>query len=225
MNFPALCIDNFYNNPDEVRDFALSLDFKKQPGNYPGERSDYLYEVDQKFFNMFCKKLFSIFYNYNFDYIEWNVNTIFQKIYPYSEDRNSPLNSGWYHQDLHSVAAGVIYLNPNSNLDAGTTIGEINTLSEIDYDDYSYRNKLYAGENIDRLKYQKKILDHNSKFNKTLEFKNVYNRLILYDACYWHKETNFLANDYEPRLTQVFFIEKFEACSGSPIQRVGNHCI
>ena len=224
MNFPALCIDNFYNNPDEVRDFALSLEFKKQPGNYPGERSNCLHEVNREFFNVFCEKLFSIFYNYNSDYIEWNIDTCFQKIYPYSEDRNSPLNSGWYHQDSHSVAAGVIYLNPNSNLDAGTTIGKVEN-SEIDYDDYSYRNRLYAGEDINKLEYQRKILNHNSKFNKTLEFKNVYNRLILYDTAYWHKETNFLANDYEPRLTQIFFIDRLEASSGTPINRVKNSCI
>jgi len=134
------------------------------------------------------------------------------------------LNSGWYHQDSHSVAAGVIYLNPNSNLDAGTTIGKVEN-SEIDYDDYSYRNRLYAGEDINKLEYQRKILNHNSKFNKTLEFKNVYNRLILYDTAYWHKETNFLANDYEPRLTQIFFIDRLEASSGTPINRVKNSCI
>lgn len=224
MNFPALCIDNFYNNPDEVRNFALSLDYKKQPGNYPGERSELLHEVNPEFFSMFCEKLFSVFYNFNSDYIEWNVASSFQKIYPYSEDRNSPLNSGWYHEDSGSVAAGVIYLNPNSNLDAGTTIGKVEN-SEIDYDDYSYRNRFYAGEDIDKLEYQRKVLNHNSKFNKTLEFKNVYNRLILYDTAYLHKETNFLANDYEPRLTQIFFIDRLEASSGTPINRVKNSCI
>lgn len=225
MNFPALCIDNFYHNPDQIRKFALSLEYNKQPGNYPGLRTNPLHEVDYNFYNTFCSKLFSAFYNYKIENVEWNVTSYFQKIFPYSEDRNSPLNSGWYHEDSYgSIAAGVIYLNPHSNPDAGTTIG--NPISNINLElcDYEWRDKLYAEELIDRVEYQHKVIDHNSKFTKTLEFKNIYNRLILYDGVYWHKESNFFASDNEPRLTQIFFINSLKCVDNTtPLQKV-NSC-
>lgn len=230
MNFPALCIDNFYDNPDQVKEFALSLEYKKQLGNYPGLRTDPLYDIDYNFFSLSISKLFSIFFNYENENIFWNVTSYFQKIYPYSEDRNSLLNSGWYHKDANdSVAAGVIYLNPDSNLDAGTTIGKFKlnyNESDISSEIFEWRNKLYANEEIDLVKYQQKIIEHNSMFDKTLEFKNVYNRLVFYDSSYWHKESNFFADEYEPRLTQIFFINKVQSsCGMMPIERSKQFCI
>jgi hypothetical protein len=153
--------------------------------------------------------------------VNWKVESYFQKIYPYSQDKNSPLNSGWYHIDSHeNIAAGIIYLNPHSNLDAGTTIGSIKPNFEINQNDFEWRNKLYSDSVLDLNQYQHKIIDHNLKFEKTLEFKNVYNRMVMYDADYWHKESNFYINDCEPRLTQVFFINKIESESGTPMQRM-----
>ena len=39
MNLELLTINNFYNNPYEVRKDALSSSFEKQ-GNYPGVRTE-----------------------------------------------------------------------------------------------------------------------------------------------------------------------------------------
>jgi hypothetical protein len=39
MRINSLTIDNFYENPMEVREFALKQDFKVR-GNYPGLRTD-----------------------------------------------------------------------------------------------------------------------------------------------------------------------------------------
>ena len=38
MRFNSLTIDDFYENPQEVRDFALKQEFKVR-GNYPGQRT------------------------------------------------------------------------------------------------------------------------------------------------------------------------------------------
>lgn len=236
-NFPAMCIDNFYDNPDEIRNFALSLQFEKHNGNYPGIRSEEIYTLDRNLYNKFCEKLLSIFYNFNNEYIEWNISTKFQKIYPYSKDKNSLLNSGWYHKDSdRSIAAGVIYLNPDSNLDSGTIIGRLKN-SEPMFPEYHWRDSFYRSklpeiefntdkdifpkcENAPDLNiYQHELLIHNSKIEKTLEFKNVYNRLIIYDGENVHRESNFFANEYEPRLTQVFFINAIPN-NKKPIERM-----
>ena len=45
------CVHNFYENPDSVRDFALSLDFKppRINENYPGFRTKCLSKIDIDF--------------------------------------------------------------------------------------------------------------------------------------------------------------------------------
>ena len=83
MVLPITCIDNFYENPDEVVKFAQSLEFKKTPGIYPGLRTDLLSTIDPIFFNSFCNKLFSVFFDYTISEVEWTVKTVFQKIYPF----------------------------------------------------------------------------------------------------------------------------------------------
>ena len=50
----------------------------------------------------------------------------------------------------------------------------------------------------------KKLVE--SKFEKILEVENVYNRLVIYDASYFHTASHFYVNDFEDRLTQPFFI-------------------
>ena len=38
INCPYLVIDNFYNDPDKIREFVLKQEFKIR-GNYPGQRT------------------------------------------------------------------------------------------------------------------------------------------------------------------------------------------
>ena len=42
MKFPTLCVDDFYKNPKQIRDYALSLNYNKDLGIFPGERTKYL---------------------------------------------------------------------------------------------------------------------------------------------------------------------------------------
>ena len=88
-HFPITCIDDFYSDPDEVRRFALSCDFdQKTAGNYPGVRTKMIHYISENFFNTFCAKLFSLFYNYKHEHINWIVETAFQKIYPLSDNHH-----------------------------------------------------------------------------------------------------------------------------------------
>ena len=75
-HFPAISIDNFYNNVDDVRKFALSQTYTAPPlGEYPGVRTDPLHEIDQEFTQQFCYKLFSLFYNFNNEQVNWEITT------------------------------------------------------------------------------------------------------------------------------------------------------
>ena len=214
---PTLCVDNFYDNPDLIRNFALSLDFEP-PGdkeNFPGIRTKCLSEIDNNFFKFSVEKLLSSFFDSK-SIPEWYGHTYFQKIYTFNSDRYHPMNGGWAHRDAHapfSTLAAVVYLNKNTCLDSGTKIlspkeGYKNfNLSDEDLliRRSLYHKHLFNNKEVNENLYSKTIQKHNSKFDTTVEFKNVYNRLISYDGVNWHKQPSFWVPE-KFRLTQVFFI-------------------
>ena len=130
----------------------------------------------------------------------------FQKIKPYSKDKNSNLNKGWIHTDGVRTLAGVVYLTPSVEIDAGTSIFKIKS-KHVDYDikkQQTVKDKLYKDNSCDMNEYNKEINNLYDKFNKVTEVKNLYNRCILYDAHEYHTGTNYFTNDKE-RLSLVFF--------------------
>jgi len=227
--FPITLVDNFFDDPYKIREFALSCNFSKVSGNYPGERTEMLSEVHPTYFNSFCHRLFSLFYYYEPNpQVVWRVSTNFQKIYPFDDDKSSPLNSGWIHSDDHScMAAGVIYLNPKSNLDAGTSFYKMkDDVFDTRSINYELRNDLYADKKVDPDLYKKELVKLESLYDKTLEVKNVFNRMAFYGSDISHKENNFVASDDEPRLTQVFFVHKIQSnIQTSPLPRLQEYGI
>ena len=216
---PTSCIDNFYSDPDSIRDFALSLDYHypNEKEFYPGMRTKCLSEIDKNFHEFAVKKFLSCFFELPLNTPHY-TNSCFQKIYPYNSNHPST-NEGWAHVDNDKpfkTLAAVVYLNKKTCLDSGTMILSPKIGYEnysISYDDGMLSRKLYnkklSDENINFDSYSKSIQNHNGKFNTTVEFKNVYNRLVAYDGSNWHKQPSFLVPE-EYRLTQVFFIDFLE---------------
>jgi len=237
--FPTVCVDNFYDNPNKVREFALSLDYdnvENSTGYYPGVRTKPLHEVNSEFFNMFCNKIFSVFYDLSNPnlFLEWEVFTTFHKIPPLKEPKTDLRNTGWIHQDPHVVLAGVIYLNPNAPLDTGTSMYRIKN-PETFAEDNIHRD-VYHQKKIEFLKmkeasqwdsmtkdetvlYNEAVNKNNELFEETIRVNNVYNRLVTYESCDWHRPVNYYMGNDEPRLTQVFFVNKLST-SHTPISRI-----
>jgi hypothetical protein len=214
--FPTICIDNFYENPDEVRDFALSLNYTKcKDGKWPGERTDCLYEINKNFWETFYKRLFSIFYDTNYYRLGWNAYSSFQKIYPYSLDKDSIKNIGWIHNDNDVILAGLIYLTPNTEKESGTSIYRQNGF--LDQDSYlKYKHNFFKGNIVTN--YDDKLKEHNSYFEETVRFDNIYNRLVAYDGEEYHAASSYYSSS-QPRLTQVFFVKKINCESNYPLMR------
>ena len=63
IKFFPVCIDNFFDNPDEIREWALSLPKEKSDdGHWPGVRTSPLHILDKQFHNtLFLKVLASYF--------------------------------------------------------------------------------------------------------------------------------------------------------------------
>lgn len=220
--FPSLCIDNFYENPDEVRNWALSLPYDgidNTSGKYPGKQTKFLHEISPIFFDIFCKKIFSLFFDVYQTSLEWNVTTAFSLIDPYDDEI---LNTGWVHTDDVAVLGGIIYLTPDAEIDSGTSIGYLNRQIENYMEAQEIRKPFYTGQlPKEKLKdYKQQLIENNNAFVETVKFNNVYNRMICFDGQTYHKANSFGKNI--PRLTQVFFVNNISSNSEPPIQRMRN---
>jgi hypothetical protein len=216
--FPITCVDNFLENPDSLRKYALSLEYSQQPGNYPGYRSECLHKLDVNLYFLLCAKILSLFYPLK-SKPSFSAKMQFQKIIPYNVPEK--LNTGWIHKDSGTFLAGVIYLNKNPIPSSGTTIFRP-LVDEIKYDNFNQtRNKLYADENIDVNFCLSEKEKYESQFEATLEVKNLYNRMICYPGNYYHTASGFYAKD-EPRLSLAFFfheLSKYNTDKDLPILR------
>lgn len=217
-NVPGIVIDNFYSDPDSVRDWALQHEFaREEEGSWPGKRTKTLDILDHNFYQQFVNKIFSIFMPIDKD-IDAKVQTMFQLIPNFEENPNSPKNKGWIHKDDGVLFAGVVFLSPNIDLDCGTSLFELEDETKLDETDAKsefYRN------GID-LNYDSAITSHNSAYKETVRFQNVYNRCIIFDHTCFHGVNSFFNSQEQDRLTQVFFVHSVGIDVPPPISRHRN---
>jgi len=210
MNFQTIVHDGFFKNPDKVRNWGLTLDYYHKDGTYPGVRTKCTKHIHKKFFESTATKLMSLWGIYKRE--EWTLQLQFQKIKRFSDDPD--MNVGWIHQDLGAEAAAVIYLDPDSDLDHGTshyrTNSKFDTHTDYPYEREPYNNVLgpqQSRDPEDLRRYFENVKYHNARFDNILEVKNLYNRVIAYDGAQWHGQTSFhMDNDDDFRLTMVAFV-------------------
>ena len=204
--FPVLSIPNFFKEPDQIRDWALSLDYTpSKTGDWPGVRSKALHEIDDEWANTFFSKIFSAYYNFHLgDDVRFNVQAHFQKLTPHE---NQKCNQGWTHMDNNTVLAGLVYLTPNASKDAGTSLFTLND-DRDSFIDSDIKRNFYLGKDVDLEKYTNALEEYNSRFTETTRFVNNYNTLISYPGDYYHRANNFGNGE---RLTLVFFVEQLSA--------------
>ena len=220
FDFPSLCFDQFYKDPDSVREYALSLDgYTNMYGAHPGLRCRMLYDYDKQFYRSTVDKFFSL---YMLSGVSCNCSTYFQKIYRFSSDPNDPVNQGWIHHDGVVNIAGVIYLDPEPVSDNGTSFYNpkgnnfrFNNVLEGDTPEYERIMGSSANTSgdtnyckIDDIDwYRENIVKNNEQFELTMEVKNCYNRCIAYSGQRLHSQSNYwMPNEDDFRLAQVYFV-------------------
>lgn len=201
--FPMIIVDDFYDDPDLIRHFALKQEYYKgERGSWPGLRSPYINEINLDLFENLKKKLLLIFRDYGYsDFIE--VQTTFQLI-------DETYGTGWVHDDDPKLnIAGLIYLNPTApESGSGTTLYEDN--NDFDGEKYAdaFMEDVLISSDEDRKKFNKLRQEQKSQFKPTVTIENVYNRCIIFDTRQWHSADGFFGKDKEnTRLTQVFFVK------------------
>lgn len=193
MRFNSITIDNFYANPDEVREFALKQEFKVR-GNYPGQRTRSFLSDGLR------KKLRDILYPFAGEITFWgsddpenNYTGSFQ--YTVATDRS------WIHADSTTDWAAVCYLTPDAPLSAGTGIFRHKATGWMHYDykrenEPNYVQSAPPGYDCQDV----------TKWDLVDRIGNVYNRLIMYRADNYHVSLDYFGRDMnDGRLFQVFF--------------------
>jgi hypothetical protein len=205
--YPVTVIENFYENPDAIRKFALTQNytFCHERQNlqyvYPGSRTKDLFDLDRTLHEKICKKMISVFHNTEYDYMRWAISTNFQSVTEEYKD-------GVIHTDQNTIFAAVLYLTPDAPLNSGTSLFKPNKkfdekkyLSALEKNDRKFR----AGEIVMDTSY-------HSMFDEIVRVNNVYNTLILYEGQHYHAANQFFGKKLEnSRLAQVFFINKIDA--------------
>jgi len=198
---PTMVFDNFYEDPDVWREFALRQEyFKGERGSWPGLRTKMLHEIDENIFRVTMRKLLMIVRQYGFTHFD-ELQTTFQLI-----DRT--YGRGWVHDDDPKLnIAGLVYLNKDAPLGSGTVIYQ-------DQDDFNgeqytelFMNDVLLSDSAERETFAKYRQEQVAHFTKSIEIESVYNRCIIFDPRNWHSAENFFGDNIaDSRLTQVFFI-------------------
>ena len=174
-------VDNFYENPDAIRQHALGMEFKEDIRYYKGLRTTTHFHPDG------IKDAFEFIMGKKINDFDGGINGCFQ-----ITTANDPQV---YHYDLQNWAA-MIYLTPNAPIESGTRLhrSKINGTrhsSESDIDD------AFAGGFLD-----------STKFDVTDSAANIYNRLVIMDAKCIHSAGQYFGQGREDgRLTHLFFFD------------------
>jgi len=210
--FFSVCVDNFFKDPDSIREFALSLPKEPDPvGGWPGFRTTVLQDIDREFWNILILKSLSTYFDLKHDNIKWeDSRVVFQLIPPYSGKKNNGSNVGWIHKDVGFDLAGLIYLTPDADPDSGTSLFNLKKEKEdIFLDNMRQSAKHMWKKERDKISeedYIKQLNAWNENFIEKNRFQNIYNRLIMYDAQEFHRANNFYTGSSD-RLTCVFFLK------------------
>ena len=182
MKTNVIITDNFYQNPDDVRAYALSQPFEVK-GNYPGVRTKPWLPDDLK------KSIQYIIQNAGGKVTNWHEHSGYTGAFQIctSADRT------WIHADSFNGWAAVCYLTPNAPLSAGTAL-------------YRYKE---TGEEA-RADNTAPYLDgyDYTKWDRTDYIANKYNRIVLYRGNMYHASLDYFGSDNSTgRLFQTFFFD------------------
>ena len=188
MNNSVVVFDDFYDNPREVRKYALNLKYDVI-GNYPGFRSgdnDLLSDEEKGNHNLGVKNFMESYFGRNIKNWGNSYNGSFQYV-TYKEKT-------WIHTDYNDSVnyAALIYLHPSpppgdygtiffTHKETGTYLGHPEDSAGDDGND-------------------------NSKWSITDYVGYRFNRLVMYDARMWHCANNYFGDTlHDSRLFQCFF--------------------
>ena len=180
-----LVVDNFYQEPDKVREIALAQNYAPDLRYHKGQRTS------KKFIAQGTKQIFeSLLGRKVTNWSEYEYNGIFQYCTP--EDLLV------IHSDIQSYAA-IVYLTPDAPPQTGTSFYRSRAFPEVRKCHVSNPryNEVFNGDYYDKTKFE--LVD---------VVGNVYNRLVMFDSSIIHTASEYFGNNKEnSRLFHLFFFD------------------
>lgn len=175
-------VDNFYKNPDKVREMALNTSYSADLRWYKGRRSEqqFLFNGLKETFEKIIGEKITV-------WEEHSMNGRFQFCTP--EDQLV------YHHDAQNWAA-VLYLNPEAPYQTGTNFYASKNDNCRHEGDPGIENAFVGG-----------FFD-KTKFTLVDTIGNVYNRLVIFDSKLIHSAAEYFGTELNnSRLFQIFFFD------------------
>jgi len=192
-------VDNFFENPHEIRQIALNLLAEKyscilnnSTKNYPGIRCTVPNYVNEYIINFLKETFVKNILNFSCSFhITSNIHRL-----------------GLIHQDGIEYA-GLIYLNENPPKNSGTLL--CNPIADVSHSViYSKQNRFHIASTTHNVKIITEFADYKEQFNKNFEVEveltNKFNRLVLYEGTRLHAPHYYFGNNlFNSRLVLVFW--------------------
>jgi hypothetical protein len=199
-NPPAvLAVDNFYTNPEEVRELALGLDFNPS-GYHKGKRTEIKYIIDgtrEKIEQLLGKKIRN-----------WSsqpYNGVFQYC--------TPADPIVYHYDSQRYA-GVVFLTPDPPPESGTSFYRHKkekwlTKDPSEYSGWENQTQFSMFHDAVMGTEHDDYLD-GTKWEEVDRIGNKFNRFAMWDAKLIHSATTYFGKSKENgRLFHMFFFDAY----------------
>ena len=175
-----IIVDNFFTDPDKVRQFALAAEFKSDIRYFKGKRT-----IGFRFPGI--KERFEQLLGKNIINWEKDPNGCFQ--YCVAEDKSV------YHCDNQQYAA-IVYLTPDAPIQAGTQLYRSKITKKMEVSPAEHASV-----------FEKGFYD-STNFESVDTVGNVYNRLIIFNSKQIHAAPVYFGNSLEnARLFQIFFFD------------------
>jgi len=193
---PIKVIDTFLESPELWREFALSQEYSRENSSpWPGLKSKLLSDINPDLFSSFAGKLIKHCHGGSgFTHLEVSFSLI-----------DETYKEGWLHQDEpHYNIAGLIYLNPKSALNSGTSFYRMirpaqESFTHLLEEEFSTPAETRKDYTADKQR-------QKSYFKKSMTVENEFNRCIMFHPNEWHGADGFFGTTKtDSRLTITFF--------------------
>jgi hypothetical protein len=192
-NKGVIVVDNFYKDPDFIREWAIN-EIKFSPSAYhKGERATSrfsAFNTKETLEQIIGKPIYN-----------WNHSSYANGIFQFCT-ADQPIV---YHVD-NQTYAGLVFLTPDAPASTGTAFYRSKVTGDYSFDDAKRKTMNYVRA------FQGKSAEMNfydgTNFEKIDEVGNVYNRLVLFDAKNIHAATQYFGDAIDnARFFHMFFFD------------------
>jgi hypothetical protein len=189
----VIVVDNFYKDPDFIREWAIN-EIKFSPSEYhKGERAISrfsAFNTKETLEQIIGKPIYN-----------WNHSSYANGIFQFCT-ADQPIV---YHVD-NQTYAGLVFLTPDAPASTGTAFYRSKVTGDYSFDDAKRKTMNYVRA------FQGKSAEMNfydgTNFEKIDEVGNVYNRLVLFDAKNIHAATQYFGDAIDnARFFHMFFFD------------------